>query len=162
MAILSLFPSGAASADGRISDLALRIVAVSPAGGIMVEMCNASQGPIRIWQDWNSWGAARWRVLVIRKGQLSLFFENPDQRFTKNFPAYDEIPPGGRIRHDLSVFGGNWLSAGAPTARFELGDTVVVTYDVPKSFDYSEGWGTVPPAKMGVWYGVAAAITTMR
>jgi hypothetical protein len=128
----------------------------------MVEMCNASQGPIRIWQDWNSRGAARWRVLIIRKGQLSLFFENPDRRFTKNFPAYDEIPPGGRIRHDLSVFRGNWLSASAPVARFEPGDTVVVTYDVPKSFDYSEGWGTVPPAKMGVWYGVAAAVTTMR
>jgi hypothetical protein len=32
MAILSLFPSGAVSAAGRISDVALRIVAVSPAG----------------------------------------------------------------------------------------------------------------------------------
>ena len=161
-AILSLVPSGDASAVGRTSDLELRIVAVSPAGSIVVEICNASQGPIRIWQDWNSWGAAHWRVLVIRKGQLSLFFENPDQKFTKNGPVYEEIPPGGRTRHDLSVFGGNWLSIGAPVARFESGDTVVVTYDVPKSFDYSRGWGPVPPANMGVWYGIAAAITTVQ
>jgi hypothetical protein len=111
----------------------------------------------------NSWGAENWRVVMIRKGQLEVFFQNPHQGFTMNYPDFNEIPGGAHIEQKLNLNGGNWCGFGhcspwsergfaGRKASFEPGDLVVVTYDVPF---------TTEASKMGVWYGVAGALTTV-
>ena len=80
-----------------MADLKVRIVKASPSGNIMVELSIASTESLKIWEESNSWGAARWRVLRIRKGLLETFFQNPNQIFTVNFPAVTQIAGGAHI-----------------------------------------------------------------
>lgn len=83
--------------DRSMNSLKIGKVEVSRAGNITVEIENSSREPLRVWKDSNSWGAACWRVLLIRKGRVETFFQNPDQGFTKNWPRFNEIAAGGHI-----------------------------------------------------------------
>ena len=146
------------------NDLKVKIVEVLPSGRITVELGNSSKELIRIWRDSNSWGADRWRVLLIRNGRLETFFQNPDQAFTRNGPSFDELAAGARIEKKLDLNGGNWCGLGhcalynergfgGEKVGFEPNDMIIVTYDVPL---------TTEAHKLDVWYGVATASTTVR
>jgi hypothetical protein len=150
--------------DKPMNGLEIKIVEVLPSGGITARVSNSSKNPIKVWQESNSWGAARWRVLRVRKGQLEAFFQNPNQRFTRNIPTSTEIAPGAQIEQKLDLNGGNWCGFGhcssynehgfgGREASFEPGDIIVVSYDVPR---------TNEAATMGIWYGVTAALTTVQ
>jgi hypothetical protein len=150
--------------DKSIDDLKIKVLQVSPSGNVTVEINNSSSGPIKIWKDSNSWGAARWRVCVISKGRLEIFFQNPNQDFTRNFPAFIQLAPGSGSKQILDLNGGNWCGRGRCTLysehrsreeriSFEAGDVLVVSYDVP---------ATIEACRMGVWYGVAGALTTFK
>ncbi len=150
--------------DKPMNGLEIKIAEVVRSGGITVRVSNGSKDPIKVWQESNSWGAARWRVLRLRKGQLETFFQNPNQRFTRNIPTSKEIAAGAQIEQKLDLNGGNWCGFGHCSsynergfgdrvASFERGDTIIVTYDVPRTDEAS---------KMGVWYGVTGASTTVQ
>jgi len=150
--------------DKSMNDLKVNIVEVLPSGRITVELSNSSKELIRIWRDSNSWGAARWRVLLVRKGRTENFFQNPNQVFTRNIPTFDEPVAGARIEKKLDLNGGNWCGLGhcasynqrgfgGEKISFEPNDMIIVIYDVPV---------TIEAHKMGVWYGVATASTTVR
>ena len=161
--LANLFLGSMGAQDKSMNGLEIKIAEVSPSGGITVEISNASKDPIKVWQESNSWGAARWRVLRIRKGQLETFFQNPNQRFTRNIPTFSEIAGGAHIKQTLDLNRGNWCGLGHCSSHDEHGfggqevgvepnDIIVVTYDVPR---------TNEAVKLGVWYGVAAALTTV-
>ena len=146
------------------NDLKVKIVEVLPSGRITVELSNSSKELSRIWRDSNSWGADRWRVLLIRNGRLETFFQNPDQGFTRNIPTSDELAAGARVEKKLDLNGGNWCGLGhcalynergfgGEKVGFEPNDMIIVTYDVPL---------TTEAHKLDVWYGVATASTTVR
>src|SRR6266852_3624202 len=133
-------------------------------GIIAVQILNLSKKPIRLWKDSNSWGAACWRVFLIRNGTLEVFFQNPDQEFTRNGPAFDEIPGGGHLDQKLDLNGGNWCGLGhcsihsergfgGKKFNFEPNDTVIVIYDVPVTQEAHDNH---------VWYGVIAATATVQ
>jgi len=157
--------SAAATAeDSTMHSLQITITAISRSGEITVKLRNGSEGPIKIWRESNAWGAARWRVLRVREGQLETFFQNPNQRFTRNMPISDEIAPGRDIERKLDLNGGNWCGfrhcssynergLGGREASFEPGDVIIVTYDVPRSNEASD---------MAVWYGVIASMATVQ
>ena len=139
-------------------------VEVSRAGDIVVEILNVSKKPIKLWKDSNSWGAASWRLLLIRNGSLEVFFQNPDQEFTRNGPAFDEIPGGGHLDQKLDLNGGNWCGLGhcsihsergfgGKKFNFEPNDTVIVIYHVPVTQEAHDNH---------VWYGVIAATPTVQ
>jgi hypothetical protein len=86
-----------ATKSGSFNSLAISQVTILPSAQMTIEFENSSQKPLRLWEDSNSWGAACWRVLVIRDGRLETFFQNPDQGFTKNNPTFVEIVAGGHI-----------------------------------------------------------------
>jgi hypothetical protein len=94
---------------------------------------------------------------------LESFFQDPNQRFTRNIPTFSEIAKGARVEHRLDLNGGNWCGFGhcagysecgfrGRRVRFESGDLIIVTYDVPRTREAD---------KMGVWYGVVAVLTTV-
>lgn len=150
--------------DKAMNRLDIKIVEVLPSGSITVKVSNSSSGALKLWEESNSWGAARWRVLRIRKGHLEVFFQNPNQRFTRNIPTSKEVAAGAQIEEKLDLNAGNWCGLGhcsaynehgfgGREANFEPGDVVVVTYDVPRTNEAS---------KMSVWYGVTAASTTVQ
>jgi len=160
----SLFLAAVVAQDKPMNGVEIKIAEVSHSGAIVVETRNASNVPVRIWRESGSLGADRWRVLRIRKGQLETFFQNPNQRFTRNAVVPVEIAVGARIQQKLDLNGGNWCGFGhcsshnehgfgGREASFEPGDIIVVTYDVPRTNEAS---------KMGVWYGVTAALTTVQ
>ncbi|HEU0046289.1 MAG TPA: hypothetical protein VFQ43_01635, partial [Nitrososphaera sp.] len=116
------------------------------------------------WKDSNSWGAACWRVFLIRNGTLEVFFQNPDQEFTKNGPGFNEIPGGGHLDQKLDLNGGNWCGLGhcsihsergfgGKKFNFEPNDTVIVIYHVPVTQEAHDNH---------VWYGVIAATATVQ
>jgi hypothetical protein len=131
----------------------LAIESVSPAGKIVVEGHNVSQKPLRLWRGSNSWGAACWHVLLVGHGRVDTWYQSPYQSFTRNFPAYDELAPQARTKRTLDLGDGTWLPLNSERFRGGAGDVVIVVYDVP-STDEAE--------KLGVWFGVAAAFTTLR
>ena len=148
---------------GSASDLHIKVIEVAHSGKVSLNILNISDKPIRIWKESNSWGAAHWRVLAVSRGQLTTFFQNPDQGFTKNNPAYDEIPVGGHLEKTLDLNGINWRGGSGPgKVEFSPGDTVIVVYDVPKIFPFPEAHETVEASTMGVWYGVAATSVTVQ
>jgi hypothetical protein len=158
----TFFCAFSAGSDKSMNSLTIRITEASPSGTISIEVDNDSSGVIRIWKESNSWGAARWAVLLIRGGQIQTFYQNPDQGFTRNVPGFDEIASGGHIEKSLDLNGGNWRGSGGRRVRFEKGDLVIVIYDVPKQFGWSEAKIAAETQKMGVWYGVASAILTVQ
>jgi hypothetical protein len=160
----NLLCSSIAATGKPVNALTLKVLDVQRSGTVTVELGNSSNIAVRIWKESNSWGAARWRVLRIRKGQLETFFQNPDRGFTKNNPSFTEIAGGGHIQQKLDLNEGNWCGLGhcgaynekgfgSEKMSFEPNDTVVVIYDAPR---------TNESGKMGVWYGVAAAFTTVQ
>jgi hypothetical protein len=150
--------------DMPIKSVKIGKVEASRAGDITVEILNSSKKPIKLWDDSNSWGAASWRVLLVRKGQLETFFQNPDQMFTVNRATFNEIAAGGRLVQKLDINGGNWCGMGhcalhsergfaGKKISFESNDIIIVIYDVPATQD---------ARNLGVWYGVVAASTTVQ
>jgi hypothetical protein len=76
MFFLLLANGGSLSAEMRAVPKGLRLTigSLDHSGRIGAKISNESNKSIRIWKDSNSWGAARWRVLVLSKGQLQVFF----------------------------------------------------------------------------------------
>lgn len=153
-----------AAQDNPVNGLEIKTVDVSHSGGIAIELGNCSKSPIKVWRESNSWGAARWRVLRIRKGQLEAFYQNPDRSFTRNIPTATQIAAGAQIEEKLDLNGGNWCGFGhcsgynergisGREVSFQSGDTVVVIYDVPS---------TNEATSMAVWYGMTAAWTSVQ
>lgn len=143
----------AALESASMNDLTMQIVETSPSGGITVQLKNSSKKPVRIWKDSNSWGAARWRVLLIRNGQLETFFQNPDQDFTRNIPTFNEIAVGALMEQKLDLNLGGWLGVDGRKIHFDPNDLIIVIYDVPPSAESLE---------FTVWHGVVTALTTVR
>lgn len=150
--------------DMPINSVKIGKVEASRAGDIGVEILNSSKKPIKLWKDSNSWGAASWRGLLVRKGQLETFYQNPDQVFTVNRPTFNEIAAGGRFEQKLDVNGGNWCGMGhcalhsergfgGKRVTFEANDIVIVIYDVP---------ATQEARDKSVWYGVIAATANIQ
>jgi hypothetical protein len=84
------------SASEDTNVLKLDVRKVDMVGTLEVRMSNQSTKLLRIWRDTNSWGAARWRVLRLRGSTLSLFYQDPDQDFTRNVPGATEVAAGGQ------------------------------------------------------------------
>ena len=162
IAAIALLHGPTAVQNRTMPELSLRIVEASPSGTVTVAIANTSQKPIRICRESNSWGAAHWRVLLIRNGRLQTFFENPDQAFTRNIPTFNEITPGSDVELKLDLSAETWRGTEGRTVRFEHGDTVVVVYDVPKSYGWAGAAVTLEASKMGIWYGVATALITVQ
>jgi hypothetical protein len=143
--------------------LELQVTGTTSSGTVRVEIAPSSGKSLRIWEAGNSWGAGRWRVLIIRNGHVETFFENPAQVFTVNVPSFKEIAKGTRLLKVLDLNGGNWCGFGrcsrwdqhgitGQQVTFHSRDMIVVVYDVPPSIEAKD---------MGVWYGVAATVTTV-
>ena len=150
--------------EKSINALRISNALASRTGFVTLQLENFSQEPLKVWKDSNSWGAACWRVLVVRNGRVETFFQNADQDFTKNAPTFNEIPGGGRLEQKLDLNGGNWCGMGhcsiynergfgGEKISFEANDVVIVIYDVPAPQE--------APDK-GVWYGVIAATATVQ
>jgi hypothetical protein len=162
LCLISSMSSAAAGKDGTMGELTLAIANVAPSGQVTVRITNSSTWPVRIWEESNSWGAAHWRLLLIRNGRLETFFESPDQAFTRNIPVYKEIPVGGGIERRLDLSEEKWRGPDAARIRFVRGDIVIVIYDVSKQFGMATTPSIVESRKMNVWCGVAAAMTVVQ
>jgi hypothetical protein len=145
------FFCGLAAADGPSLAPALKVSKLAAPATVTIQL-TSPQGATRIWKDSNSWGAARWRVFVLRHGKIETFFQTATQLFTVNVPAFDELPSGGSLEKSLDLSGQEWRSSGGSKPSFESGDTVIVAYDVPL---------TPEAHKLHVWYGVTAVVATV-
>jgi hypothetical protein len=155
------------AADRRSAgEVTLTVSQLSRTGIVTVNLVNSSKAPVKVWDEDNSWGAAHWRVFLVRNGKVETFYENPRRKFTVNVPSFKEIKAGGNVQRTLDLNGGNWCGLGYCAAfnehgfggrsiSFERADTLIVAYDVPATYD-------VEARKLGVWNGVAATLATVE
>ncbi len=95
-----------------VTGIELQVERLSPSGVVTVDVVASPEKALRIWDSENSWGAATWRVLVVRNGRIESFFQSPLQIFTVNMPRYTEIAKGGRVTVKLDLNSGNWCGLG--------------------------------------------------
>jgi hypothetical protein len=138
---------------GVQNNLSVAVLEAEHPAKIRAVLANPSNKPTRIWKDSNSWGAARWRVLILRNGKLRTLFQDPDQDFTVNLPTFVEIPAGSHLEQNLDLNDGSWRSSDGEQMTLAPGDTAILVYDVPF---------TQECIKLGVWYGVAANSTVVK
>jgi hypothetical protein len=153
--LLSLFVAttfGAFAQEPPPTGLDLKVLKVS-SGTVTVELQNSSADSVRIFNESNSWGAAHWRILLLKNGRLETYFQNPNQLFTKNGPGYHELSKNGNEQKILDVNDGSWCGLDGQKVNIGTGDTVIVVYDVPPT---KEGY------KLKVWYGVSAAFLQVQ
>jgi hypothetical protein len=81
----------------------LQVLRIDKPNSVKVTLSSASQGSTRIWSAGNSWGAANWRVYIVRGTNLFLFREDPDQRFSRNSPKFEELKGVKHISLDFST-----------------------------------------------------------
>jgi outer membrane lipoprotein-sorting protein len=156
--VVGVVVQSANAASESLKDLQLMIVKVVPSGSITVRMANTShKKPLRVWTEANSWGALRWKVVIIRDAKTLTVFQDPDGvGFTRNIPQFDTIATDDHIDRQLNLNNVNreyWSKLGERDVRFQSGDRVVVIYDVPPENEAKE---------MHVWYGVAASSTVVK
>jgi hypothetical protein len=142
-----------AARDLPTDALTLRITGVSKTGIVTVDVINGSGQPLKVFRESNSWGAARWRVLILRAGQIAALSQAVTQIFTRNVPAFEELGVGAHVEHRLEVNDREWRGSKPGVVPFQSGDTIVAVYDVPV---------TTEARSLGVWYGVAAALRTVE
>ena len=114
-------------------NLELEISKTSTSGTIVVTLHNRSQLPVRIWNESNSWGAGRWRVLRVRNKTVDVFYQTQDQAFTRNGPGFVEMKPGADLKRTLDLAEEVWLGSEAASRHFERGDMLIVILDTPKA-----------------------------
>jgi hypothetical protein len=129
----------------------LSILKIDSADSIGVTLSPASKGPTRIWQPGNSWGAANWRVFIVRGAGLFSFREDPDAFHGLNAPRFEELKGPKSLSFDLSYK--LWLGPKAEFGALQAGDKVIVVYDVPV---------TMEARLYGVWYGTISALGIVK
>ena len=56
----------------------------------------------------------------------------------------------------------DWRGSEGQKISFKSGDTIIVIYDVPKTYGWTGAPETVVASKMNVWYGVISAFMTIQ
>jgi hypothetical protein len=150
-ALISFVGVSVAVAVAQPPEPSLRVAGYSSPSSVDVEIRNVSTLPLPIWKDTNSWGAARWRILILRTGHLVTCYQSPNLVFTRNSPVYIEVPAQSSRKQVLDLRAGHWLGNEKDCGSFKTGDTVIVVYDVPPSREAED---------FGVWFGVSATVGT--
>ena len=134
-------------------------------GAISVELINASNADLLLWKDSNSWGNARWKIVVVNGMKVDVFYQSRDSVFTRNVPSFDVIKKAGAKSVDLNLNDGSWRTCrgSCPANEKAVGkdalvalssnDVVTVIYDVPRSSE---------AIQMRVWNGVVYATVPQK
>jgi hypothetical protein len=133
--------------------LMINITDVSRNGVLKVELVNESRKPLRVWKDSNSWGWARWRLLIVRQKAVLTFFQNPDQDFTINNPTFEQLAPGSSVVKRLDLNDGSWRGTVSGPIELQASDLIIALYDVPF---------TPESLRLDVWYGVSSSFFTVN
>jgi hypothetical protein len=129
------------------------VLKLKPPHAVAIQLKNSTAVPLRLFDESNSWGAARWRILRIRQGAASLAYQVPIYAFTRNLPGFQELPGQGTSEKELDLSDKTWRTHGMADATLQSGDLVVVIYDVPVSSEAQRlgvAWGRVGECKCPV------------
>lgn len=163
--LLAISVQTASSQDVYVPPAApkLEILSISTTAKLQVRLTNTSKQVMKIFNEWNSWGAMDWRVLRINNGQVSTFYQNPYQGFGKNTPSSYELLPGAHHDFKLDINGGFWCGLGhcswddkglgGKKITFAKGDQIVAIYEASISEESQ---------KLHVFSGVVAATYTVQ
>jgi hypothetical protein len=126
-----LFAASEAALPVQDVKLKMTIANAHREGRLSVRIEGGPADSFRIWKSGNSWGAALWRVAVLRQGELNYFYQDPEQIFTRNFPAYEEY--FGPATFDLDLNRADWLTNVPRPFSLSPGDIIVVIFEVAPS-----------------------------
>lgn len=140
---------GSMPVTGAGEPLSISIVEESAANGdassrFHVAVTNVSLKPLRIWEEWNSWGYYGLSFELTDKSGKQWKAFKKQTTWKRNFPSYKELKPGGKLMFEVSIGDLNrW--EGLP--RPEKGSSIVMMQAV---LEYQTGPDSL---KLGVWTG---------
>lgn len=136
----------AARDSSSLPILDMKIVELTDPGRIKIEVRQTEGRSFRLWNDSNSWGAARWRVLILRGDELTALVQQRPPAFTRNGPGYSEYLTNFSL--ELILTESDWATIKGSFGGFNHEDQVIVIYEVPV---------TQEAFKFGVWHGTIVA-----
>jgi hypothetical protein len=114
----------------QMATLAVRIVPTSnrEKGGRAIELYRSSQHfyvvvtnvsgeSIRLWKEWCSWGYFNLSFQVTDEAGRSVEVRKQDRAWTKNFPDWEIIPPGGHHVREVTFDPTIWEGSPLPEAN---------------------------------------------
>jgi hypothetical protein len=118
--------------SARVAPLSVRIVPTSsreeggrtiwtiglylPSQYFYVVVTNASGELIRLWKEWCSWGYFNLSFEVTDEKGRSVAVKKLDRDWTRNFPSWDIIPPGGHQVREVGFDPTTWENSPMPEA----------------------------------------------
>jgi hypothetical protein len=121
-----------------------------------VLLTNVSSKPVRVWQEWCSWGYYSLQLEVFEQDGTEHLLKKKPTNFLANFPDFVELEPGGsvvwKVDIEPSVWEGlSWL----PTNRAERVKLKAI-YKV-KTAENDEDNRDLGVDRMGIWTGTASS-----
>ena len=150
ISLIVIFALPAMATAQPASALNISVKADPRTGTIIVHFINPGSGPIRLWKGPNSWSWDNVRFIIIRDHVSSYFRRDPEEIFTRNIPAYDEVSEHKSLDRVFSVFDGSWVASKNAPKQLEKGDTIICVYAVNP---------TPEAAKYEVWVGTACGMS---
>lgn len=77
---------------------------------VKVKLSNLSSAPLRVWEQWNSWGWGNFSFYIKEEEYSKVYkiYRDLGRDWTVNYPSYIEIPPGGYHEFKIDIKDGSW------------------------------------------------------
>ncbi|MBS0458112.1 MAG: hypothetical protein JSS44_12385 [Proteobacteria bacterium] len=141
---VSAMPNSQEALEFSVNPLGIEVSSLAGAS-ITVGVVNRSNRDVKLFKESNTWGADRWRVVVVGNKRVRSFYQETPVAYTKNVPDTFSISAGGKWEKTLEMTDGTWVSSEGSSWSPQLGDLVLVEYDIP--------WSTSVPGIDNLWHG---------
>ncbi len=109
-----------------------------------VVVTNVSREPIRLFKEWSSWGYFNLSFQLTDEAGSSVNVEKMQRAWTRNYPDWETIPPGGHHLREVTFDPTDWAGLPPPDAHRRKAVRMKAIYDIQPDWDTKEH---------GVWTG---------
>lgn len=121
-----------------------------------VLLTNVSSKPVRVWQEWCSWGYYCLQIEIVEEDGTKHLLKRRPINFITNGPDYVELQPGGSVVWNVSLDPSVWEDLSwFPKGRM-LSAKVRAIFTVEESKDEQDN-RDLGVNRMGVWTGQAVS-----
>ena len=115
-----------------------------PSQHFYVVVSNISQEPVRLWQEWCSWGYCTLSFTVIDADGKTIVVKKAERAYMRNFPDWTLVPPGDHMVFEVSFEKNIWQNAPLPEKGSFRNVKMQAVFEIPEDEDSK---------KRGVWTG---------
>jgi hypothetical protein len=120
-----------------------------------VLLTNVSNKPVRVWQEWCSWGYYNLQFEIVEKNGTKHLVTKKPTGWTRNFPDYVELTPNESVVWGVGLWPSDWNGLSwLPTNELEPVKVSAIYTSMPGDKEDDRITGA---DRMGVWTGRATS-----